>query len=132
MNIAVLELTRLSSCLLIAYFTYSIFIECENNFTVAFTKERFSKIEKSVILCQSTLTGEFNSEKYNIEDYYGWYGKVLIFTANDDNGFPYHEELRDQYPNVEEIIFENVGHMGTLLKRDEYHTILNRFLDTLN
>jgi len=104
----------------------------EFNFTIAFLKERFSKIEKSVILYQSTLTGEFNGEKYNIEDYYGWDGKVLIFTANDDNGFPYHEELRGQYPNVEEIIFENVGHMGTLLKRDEYHANLNRFLDSLN
>jgi len=104
----------------------------ELDFTIAFLKERVSKIDKSVILYQSILTGEFNSEKYNIEDYYGWGGKVLIFTANDDNGFPYHEELRSQYPNVEEIIFENVGHMGTLLKRDEYHTILNRFLDLLN
>ena len=103
----------------------------EFNFTLAFLKERFSKIEKSVILYQSILTGEFNCEKYNIEDYYGWDGKVLIFTADDDNGFPYHEELRSQYPNVEEIIFENVGHMGTLLKRDEYHAILNRFLDLL-
>ncbi len=104
----------------------------EFNFTMAFVKERFSKIEKSVILYQSILTGEFNGEKYNIEDYYGWDGKVLIFTANDDHGFPYHEELKSQYPNVEEIIFENVGHMGTLLKRDEYHAILNRFLDLLN
>ncbi|MFW9901790.1 MAG: alpha/beta fold hydrolase [Candidatus Thorarchaeota archaeon] len=104
----------------------------ELNFTLAFAKERFSEIGKSVILCQSILTGEFNSEKYTKEDYDGWKGKVLIFTANDDNGFPYHEELRDQYPNVEEIIFENVGHMGTLLKRDEYHAILNRFLDSLN
>jgi len=107
-------------------------IQEELEFTIAFAKERFSKIEKSVIVCQSILTGEFNGEKYNIEDYYGWDGKVLIFTANDDHGFPYHEELRSQYPNVEEIIFENVGHMGTLLKRDEYHTILNRFLDSLN
>ncbi len=104
----------------------------EFKFTIAFTKERFSKIEKSVILCQSILTGEFNGEKYSIEDYDGWDGKVLIFTANDDNGFPYHEELRSQYPNVEEIIFENVGHMGTLLNRDEYHATLNRFLDSLN
>jgi len=104
----------------------------EFNFTMAFVKERFSKIEKSVILYQSILTGEFNGEKYNIEDYYGWDGKVIIFTADDDHGFPYHEELRSQYPNVEEIIFENVGHMGTLLKRDEYHAILNRFLDLLN
>ena len=104
----------------------------EYNFSMSFIKERFSKIEKSVILCQSILTGEFNGEKYNIEDYNGWDGKVLIFTANDDNGFPYHEELKSQYPNVEEIIFENVGHMGTLLKRDEYHAILNRFLDLLN
>ena len=101
----------------------------ELKFTIAFAKERFSKVEKSVILCQSILTGEFNGEKYNIEDYDGWDGKVLIFTANDDNGFPFHEELRSQYPNVEEIIFENVGHMGTLLKRDEYHDTLNRFLD---
>ncbi|MFX1589479.1 MAG: alpha/beta fold hydrolase, partial [Promethearchaeota archaeon] len=107
-------------------------IQEELKFTVAFAKERFSKIEKSVIVCQSILTGEFNGEKYNIEDYYGWDGKVLIFTANDDHGFPYHEELRSQYPNVEEIVFENVGHMGTLLKRDEYHAILNRFLDSLN
>ena len=104
----------------------------ELKFTLAFAKERFSEVEKSVIICQSILTGEFNSEKYNIDDYYGWDGRVLIFTANDDNGFPYHEELRRQYPNVEEIIFENVGHMGTLLKRDEYHAILNRFLDSLN
>ncbi|MFX1328752.1 MAG: alpha/beta fold hydrolase [Promethearchaeota archaeon] len=107
-------------------------IRDEFNFTIAFLKERFSKIEKSIILCQSILTGEFNSEKYDIEDYHGWDGKVLIFTADDDNGFPYHEELKNQYPNVEEIIFENVGHMGTLLKRDEYHAILNRFLDLLN
>ena len=104
----------------------------ELKFTIAFAKERFSEIDKSVILCQSKLTGEFNSEKYTKEDYDGWKGKVLIFTANDDNGFPYHEELRGQYPNVEEIIFENVGHMGTLLKRDEYHATLNRFLDLLN
>lgn len=104
-------------------------IQEEYNFSMAFIKERFSKIEKSVILYQSILTGEFNGEIYNIEDYYGWDGKVLIFTANDDNGFPYHEELKSQYPNVEEKIFENVGHMGTLLKRDEYHAILNRFLD---
>ena len=104
----------------------------ELKFTLAFVKERFSKVEKSVILCQSILTGEFNGEKYNIENYDGWDGKVLIFTANDDNGFPYHEELRSQYPNVEEIIFENVGHMGTLLKRDEYHAILKRFLELLN
>ena len=101
----------------------------ELKFTIAFAKERFSEIKKNVILCQSILTGEFNSENYNKEDYSGWDGKVLIFTANDDNGYPYHEELRDQYPNVEEIIFENVGHMGTLLKRDEYHSILNKFLD---
>jgi len=104
----------------------------ELKFTKAFANERFSKIEKSVILYQSILTGEFNSEKYNIEDYHGWDGKVLIFTANDDHGFPYHEELKGQYPNVEEIIFENVGHMGTLLKRDEFHAILNKFLDLLN
>ncbi len=104
----------------------------EFNFTIAFLKERFSKIDKNVILCQSILTGEFNGEKYNIEDYYGWDGKVLIFTANDDHGFPYHEELRSQYPNVEEKVFENVGHMGTLLKRDEYHATLNRFLNSLN
>ncbi|MFX1574161.1 MAG: alpha/beta fold hydrolase [Promethearchaeota archaeon] len=107
-------------------------IQEELKFTIAFMKERFSKIEKSVIVCQAILTREFNNEKYNIEDYYGWDGKVLIFTANDDHGFPYHEELRRQYPNVEEIIFENVGHMGTLLKRDEYHANLNRFLDLLN
>jgi pimeloyl-ACP methyl ester carboxylesterase len=104
----------------------------ELNFTIAFIKERLSKIGKSVIRSQSILAGEFNGEKYNIEDYYEWDGKVLIFTADDDNGFPYHEELRSQYPNVEEIIFEKVGHMGTLFKRDEYHAILNRFLDLLN
>jgi hypothetical protein len=40
--------------------------------------------------------------------------------------------LKRQYPNVKEIVFENVGHMGTLLKRDEYHAILNRFLTSLN
>ena len=74
------------------------------------------------------LTGEFNSENYRREDYLGWSGKVIIFTADDDKGFPYHEELKLQYPNVEEIIFENVGHMGTLLNREEYHAILSRFL----
>lgn len=100
----------------------------ELNFTMAFIKERFSKVKKSVILSQLALTAEFNSEKYKMEDYSRWNGKVLIFTANDDSGFPYHEELKNQYPNVEEIIFEDVGHMGTLLKREEYHAILNRFL----
>ncbi|MDH5734315.1 MAG: alpha/beta hydrolase [Candidatus Bathyarchaeota archaeon] len=104
----------------------------ELKFLKAFIRERLSSVEKSVIICQSRLTGEFNSEKYRMEDYLGWDGKVMIFTANDDKGFPYHEKLKRQYPNVEEIIFENVGHMGTLLKRDEYHAILNRFLTSLN
>jgi pimeloyl-ACP methyl ester carboxylesterase len=101
----------------------------ELKFTIAFAKERFNNVKKNVILSQAVLTGEFNGENYKKEDYKGWNGKVLIFTADDDNGFPYHEELRNQYPNVEEIIFKNVGHMGTLLKRDEYHAILNKFLD---
>jgi len=104
----------------------------ELKFLKAFIRERLSSVEKSVIICQSRLTGEFNSEKYRIEDYLGWDGKVIIFTANDDKGFPYHGKLKRQYPNVEEIIFENVGHMGTLLKRDEYHAILDRFLTSLN
>ncbi len=104
----------------------------ELKFLKAFIRERLSSVEKSVIICQSLLTGEFNSENYRLEDYLGWDGKVIIFTATDDNGFPYHEKLKRQYPNVEEIIFENVGHMGTLLKRDEYHAILNRFLNSLN
>jgi pimeloyl-ACP methyl ester carboxylesterase len=104
----------------------------ELKFLKAFIRERLSSVEKSVIICQLRLTGEFNSEKYRAEDYLGWDGKVIIFTANDDKGFPYHEKLKRQYPNVEEIIFENVGHMGTLLKRDEYHAILNRFLASLN
>jgi pimeloyl-ACP methyl ester carboxylesterase len=100
----------------------------ELKFTKAFFRERFRSVEKSTIICQMRLTGEFNSENYRREDYLGWDGKVIIFTANDDKGFPYHEELKFQYPNVEEVIFENVGHMGTLLKRDEYHAILKRFL----
>ena len=104
----------------------------EFDFTMAFMRERFSQVKKSVILTQLLLTGEFNGEKYKSEDYSEWNGKCIIFTANDDNGFPYHEQLRSQYPNVEEIIFENVGHMGTLLKRDEYHENLNRFLDSLD
>ena len=104
----------------------------ELDFTMAFIRERFSKVKKSVIVCQSILTGEFNGEKYNIKDYSSWNGKCIIFTANDDNGFPFHEELRSHYPNVEEFIFENVGHMGTLLRRDEYHDILNRFLDSID
>ncbi len=101
------------------------------DFSIAFARERFSKVEKSVIMCQVILTGEFNGEKYQKEDYSGWGGKVLIVTANDDPGFPDHEELKSHYPNVEEIVFENVGHMGTLLKRDEYHAILNKFLESL-
>jgi pimeloyl-ACP methyl ester carboxylesterase len=100
----------------------------ELKFLKAFYRERLSSVEKSVIICQTRLSGEFNSEKYRIEDYLGWDGKVIIFTANDDKGFPYHEELKRQYPNVEEIIFENVGHMGSLLNKDEYHANLNRFL----
>ncbi|MHA1660356.1 MAG: hypothetical protein ACTSUT_14690 [Promethearchaeota archaeon] len=106
----------------------------EFNFNMAFVRERFSKVEKSVMRCQTILTGEFNGEKYNDQDYTGWNGKVIIFTANDDKGFPYHKDLKGQYPRAQtqEIIFKDVRHIGTLLKRDEYHAILNEFLDSLS
>ena len=41
----------------------------EFNFIMAFVRERFSKVEKSVMRCQTILTGEFNGEKYSDQDY---------------------------------------------------------------
>jgi len=87
-----------------------------------------TRINKSHIMTELRLTADFCNDLYAPDQYPLWKGKVLIFTANDDANFKYHEKLAHQYPNVEEIIWQNVGHIGAFIMEEEFLTKIERFL----
>ena len=95
-------------------------------FKCFFTEIFKTKITKKDALCQIKLV--LDSMKLNKNPFKDWKGKVLVVTSNTDSNFKYHERLKEQFPNVSDIIYENTGHLGTLIKENEFMLSFREFL----
>lgn len=80
------------------------------------------------MLPQYNLTTEWNAEIYKPEFYSEWKGKILVIIGDKDKGFEYHGRIMAQYPNIQEHIIHDVGHMAALLKEEEYERVIDNFL----
>jgi pimeloyl-ACP methyl ester carboxylesterase len=95
-------------------------------FKCFFTEIFKTKITKKDALCQIKLV--LDSMKLNKNPFKDWKGKVLVVTSNTDSNFKYHERLKEQFPNVSDIIYENTGHLGTIIKESEFMISFREFL----
>ena len=95
-------------------------------FKCFFTEIINTKITKKDALCQFKLASD--SMKMNKISFQDWTGRVLVVTSNTDSNFKYHERLKKQFPNVSDIIYENTGHLGTIIKENEFMVSFREFL----
>lgn len=95
-------------------------------FKCFFTEIFKTKIMKKDALCQIKLV--LDSMKLNKNPFKEWKGNVLVVTSNTDSNFKYHERLKNQFPNVSDIIYENTGHLGTIIKENEFMLSFRKFL----
>jgi len=65
------------------------------------------------------------------QDLADWPGRVLILASDDDPGIS--EEGRNRllalYPEAQVHLFSGTGHAASILKRDEYYSVLEGFLN---
>jgi len=101
-------------------------VERAKFFKCFFTEIFKTKITKKDVLCQFKLVSD--SMKLNKISFQDWTGRVLVVTSNTDSDFKYHERLKKQFPNVSDIIYENTGHLGTLIKENEFMMSFREFL----
>ncbi len=97
-----------------------------NFFKCFFTEISKTKITKKDVLCQFKLV--LDTMKLNKILFQDWTGRVLVVTSNTDSNFKYHERLKKQFPNVSDIIYENTGHLGTIIKENEFMASFREFL----
>lgn len=100
-------------------------------FNVALLKEMFStKFNKRAMLSALKLAFEFNEkDAYNLEDFKGWKGKVLVITAEDDSYFKDTDDLMKNLPNAELYSFpKGVAHMAPLIHPDKFFGLIDQFL----
>ncbi len=80
-----------------------------------------SVVSKRDLIAQYRLAAEFNgSEIYRPADSADHAGRILIITSRDDPNFKYHERLKAQYINPEEVVYETGGHVGSLVHEEDY------------
>ncbi len=68
---------------------------------------------------------------FSAKDLREWHGPVLLVMSDDDPGTPepVRRAMLDVYPNAQVKMFSGDGHAAPLLKSDEYHATIKKFLD---
>ena len=68
-------------------------------------------------------------EIYKPEFYSNWKSRILVIIGDKDKSFEYHQRLMAQYPNIQDHVIHDAGHMVGLLKKKEYEGIVDNFLN---
>lgn len=53
----------------------------------------------------------------------------LVFSNINYLGAEYYQRLMAQYPNIQDHIIHDVGHMASSLSKKEYNKVLDNFLE---
>lgn len=87
---------------------------------------KYSK--KVTLLPQYNLITYWNAEIYRPEMYEGWQGKILVMVGDTDKGYEQHGLMMAQFPNMNDHIIKDAGHMASITKREEYKLTIDDFL----
>ena len=67
---------------------------------------------------------------FSPDDLKGWPGSILLLESDNDQYFPevQREKLKALYPQAQVHTFHNGGHTPSIAQRDEYTSIVKKFL----
>ena len=104
----------------------------EAEFWSAYLNEAIaSDLMKDVFIHQNRCLLDLTRQpQFTPDDLNGWDGKVLIIESDDDPAIPARDRalLRSTYPKAQVHTFRDAGHASSILKREEFFSIVRRFL----
>lgn len=94
----------------------------------AVVSDRFKKV---VVHQNECLLELARQPQFTADDLKEWRGKILIIDSDDDPaiGAKDRKLLRKTYPQAEVKSFLDAGHASSILKREEFFTIIENFLE---
>jgi pimeloyl-ACP methyl ester carboxylesterase len=102
-------------------------------FNAALLKEMISSgFNKKELLSSFKLAFQFNeTDRYKLEDFEGWDGKVLVITAEDDPYFKDAEDLIKNLPHTRLYTFpKGTGHLAPLIDPGTFFGLIEEFLES--
>ncbi len=87
------------------------------------------QFSKAFLMNAANIAFQFHKdEKYTIENFKDWKGKILIISSKDDPCYKDLDILRKHLPNPELFLFpEGYRHMAPMVFRDEFHNRIKDF-----
>jgi pimeloyl-ACP methyl ester carboxylesterase len=99
-----------------------------------FEELMYHRLTKADILSGLWRTVDYFGQQYTSQDLSGWPGKVLLVLADDDPGTP--EPVRTAmsalYPEARLHLFHGTGHVTSVLEKDEYQAVIDKFLNEVS
>ena len=93
---------------------------------------RLADLSKELLFAQSRAAYDLlNDVSYTAEDFRAWPGKMLVLQSADDPGLRRGEDtyaLDTHYPGAKVITMHGAGHLGLVLRHDDYVREINSFL----
>jgi len=107
----------------------------EAEFWTAYLNEAIdSDLLKEVFIHQNKCLLDLTHQpQFTPDDLKRWHGKVLIIESDDDPAIPARDRglLRSMYPKAQVQTFRDAGHASSILKREEFFSIVRSFLNTV-
>ena len=89
-----------------------------------------TRMTKNNILAMLNRTIDYSEQIFSPEDLNTWSGEVILIMTDDDPSTP--EETRTAfhslYPGAKTHLFHGTGHATSLLKEDEYRSVIDAFI----
>jgi pimeloyl-ACP methyl ester carboxylesterase len=87
------------------------------------------QFSKGFLMNAANVTSQFHKvDKYRIENFKDWKGKILIISSKDDPCYKDLDILRKHLPHTELFLFpEGYKHMAPMVFRDEFHNRIRDF-----
>ena len=88
------------------------------------------RITKKELINSYWRVVDFNLSGFTPQDLADWPGRVLLIMADDDPATPkpVRAAMQALYPEAKVRMFHGTGHVASLLKRDEYLAVIERFI----
>ena len=99
-----------------------------------FEELMYHRLTKADILSSLWRTVDYFGRQYTPQDLSGWPGKVLLVLADDDPGTPepVRAALSALYPEARLHLFHGTGHVTSVLEKDEYQAVIDKFLNEVS